>query len=132
MTPASLRTVRIGRKPTPNEREARFRALGPLAARYGRFPKGTVLPETQVVSCPRVKVGDLPEGFLKKNHIERLEHDQTLPSCCRHPERHEVEGRKSHPDEPVTDVYVFYCSCGKRHRFFCVGEKDVRPEWGAI
>lgn len=125
-----LRKIKLGRNLSPAEREERYRRLGPLAARHGRFAKGAVLPETQVQSCPRVKVADLPEGHLKQNHIEALEHNQKIASCCRHPENHEVEGFKSHPEEKVTDIYVFHCPCGKKHRFFCVGEGDERPEWG--
>lgn len=131
-TPHSLRTGKLGRALTPNEIEAKYRALGPIAARHGRFAKGTILPETQVSSCPRVKVADLPVGFLKQKHIEGFEQNQLLASCCRHPENHEVEGFKSHPDEPVTDIYKFYCSCGRTHHIFCVGDTDPqRPEWSA-
>jgi hypothetical protein len=108
-----------------------FAGLGPFAERYGNLPKGTILPETQRAACPRVKVGDLPDGFLKKNHIEALEHNQKIRSCCRHPENHEVEARKSHPDEKVPDIYVFHCTCGRKHRFFCAGLGDERPMWDA-
>ena len=104
-------------------------ALGPIQERHGDYPKGTVLPETQVPHSPRRKVADFPEGHLKQNHIDALEQNQKISSCCRHPENHEVEARKSHPDEPAPDVYIFYCPCGKKHRFFCVGINDVRPEW---
>lgn len=101
----------------------------PLVQRHGSFPKGTVLPETQVSHCPRRRVSDFKPGFLKTSHIEHLEHNQKLASCCRHPENHEVEAFKSHPEEPAADIYVFYCTCGRKHRFFCVGAEDVRPEW---
>lgn len=106
-------------------------ALGPFAARYGNVPKGTVLPETQVQACPRVKVADLPEGHLKPNHIAALEQNQKIASCCRHPENHEVEALKSHPDEQLADIYIFHCTCGRKHRFFCVGAFDTRPFWAA-
>lgn len=95
------------------------------------WPKGKVLPETQVQACPKVKVADLPEGFLKKKHIEHLEQNQKIASCCRHPENHEVEAFKSHPEEKAPDVYVFHCTCGKKHRFLCVGLEDERPMWSA-
>jgi hypothetical protein len=92
-----------------------------------------VLPQTQVQACPRVKVADLPEGFLKQNHIEGLEQNQLIASCCRHPENHEVEARKSHPDEPAPDIYIFHCDkCQRKHQFFCVGATDdKRPMWAA-
>lgn len=109
--------------------EQRLRELGPIAVRHGLYPKGTVLPETQVAACPRVKVADFPEGYLKQNHIEALEQNQLISSCCRHPENHEVEARKSHPDEKAPDIYIFHCTCGRQHRFFCVGQTDRRPVW---
>lgn len=96
----------------------------PLAA-----VKGEVFPETTVPHAPRRRVADFPEGFLKQNHIEALEHNQKIASCCRHPENHEVEAFKSHPDEKVPNIYIFYCTCGRKHRFFCVGLEDDRPDW---
>lgn len=125
MRPHSLSTARLGEPARP-----KF-VPGSLEDRHGPFRKGTVLPETQVIACPRVKVADFPDGFLKQSHIEALEHNQKIASCCRHPENHEVEAFKSHPDEKAPDVYVFHCSCGKRHRFFCVGRTDIRPMWDA-
>lgn len=109
----------------------RFKALGPFAERHGNFPKGTVLPDTQVQACPRVRVADLPDGHLKQRHIEHLEQNQQIAGCCRHPENHEVEARKSHHDEQVPDIYIFHCPCGRKHRFFCVGMTDTRPVWDA-
>lgn len=128
MTPHSLGTITIGAAKTPAQKltEAGW------AGRHGKYPKGTVLPETQVAACPRVRVADLPEGFLKQTHIEHMEQNQLIASCCRHPENHEVEARKSHPDEQAPDIYVFHCKCGKKHRFFCVGmTDDNRPTWDA-
>jgi hypothetical protein len=91
-----------------------------------------VLPETQVPACPRVKVADLPEGFVKQKWIDQQEQNQQIASCCRHPENHEIEARKSHPDEQAPDIYIFHCTCGKRHIKFCVGQTDdKRPMWAA-
>lgn len=103
-------------------------------ARYGHYPKGTVLPETNVQACPRRKVADFPEGFIPARYYERnLEQNQLIRSCCRHPENHEIEARKSHPDEPVPDIYVFHCTCGRKHTRFFIGEYDRegerRPIW---
>lgn len=133
MKPHSLQTVVLGNTKTPAEIKAEQLAVGGWAARHGmHWPKGTVLPETQVLACPRVKVEDLPVGFLKQNHIERLEQDQKLASCCRHPENHFVEAFKSHPNEVAPDIYVFHCDkCKRRHRFLCVGLTDHRPVWSA-
>lgn len=128
MKPHSLSTLSISEQKT----RAQKLADAGWAGRHGLYwPKGTVLPETQVSACPRVKVADLPEGFLKQNHIDALEQNQKIASCCRHPENHEVEARKSHPDEVAPDIYVFHCSCGRKHRFFCVGKTDERPMWDA-
>lgn len=131
MKPHSLRTVQRSYTISDDER---FRRLGPIAARHGRFPKGTVLPETQVGACPRVKISDFPPGFIPPRYYEKnLEHNQQAQSCCRHPEHHEVEARKSHPDEEVPDIYKFYCTCGRTHVRFFVGEtdKEPRPVWEA-
>lgn len=126
--PHSLGTITISKAKTPAQRKAEQGWAG----RHGyHWPKGTVLPETQVPACPRVRVADLPEGFLKQNHIEGLERNQKIASCCRHPENHEVEALRSHPDEPAPDIYVFHCQCGKKHRFLCAGATDERPEWKA-
>lgn len=125
MQPHSLGTIEIGlpqKTAAQLEAEARFKAR--LANR-----KGQVLPETQVQACPRRKVSDFPPDHLKPNHIAHLEQNQMIASCCRHPENHEVEARKSHPDEPAPDIYIFYCGCGRKHRFFCVGQTDKRPVW---
>lgn len=129
MTPHSLGSISIAATITPAQRKA----AGGWAARHGgSWPKGTVLAETQVQACPRVRVADLPEGHLKQNHIDHLEQNQMIASCCRHPENHEVEARKSHPDEQAPDIYIFHCHCGKKHRFFCVGRTDDnRPVWDA-
>jgi len=115
--------------PSPTER---FKALGPIAARHGRFEKGTVLPETQVIACPRVKMADLPERHIPPKYYEKnLEQNQLLAHCCRHPENHEVEARKSHPDEDVPDIYIFYCTCGRKHVRWLIGATDdvPRPLW---
>jgi hypothetical protein len=130
MQPHSLATINLSNAKTPAQR---LKEQG-WAGRHGyTWPKGTALPPTQVQACPRVKVADLPEGFLKQNHIEGLEQNQLIASCCRHPENHEVEARKSHPDEPAPDIYIFHCDkCQRKHVYFCVGATDdKRPMWNA-
>lgn len=134
--PHSLTTYSIKpprRKPLPRSLEARF----------GPFAKGAQLPETTTPVCPRVKIADLPEDFLKAKWFQALEHNQKIAHCCRHPENHEVAAFKSHPDEKTPDIYIFYCNgvdaMGRRHhdgdklhRFFCVGATDdKRPYWEA-
>jgi len=125
--PHSLNTINISNAKTPAQRKTE----GGWATRHGKFAKGAVLPETMVQACPRVRVADLPEGFLKTSHIEHLEHNQQISGCCRHPENHEVEALKSHPSEQAPDIYVFHCHCGRKHRFLCVGLTDERPSWDA-
>jgi hypothetical protein len=130
MKPHSLQSVQR----TPLSPSERFKANGPIAARHGRFPKGTVLPETQVIACPRVKVADLPEGFIPTKYYEQnLEQNQQIAHCCRHPENHEIEARKSHPDEEAPDIYIFYCTCGRKHVRWMLGITDdvARPIWSA-
>lgn len=130
MKPHSLQSVQRA-APSPSER---FKALGPIAARHGRFQKGTVLPETQVPACPRVKVADLPEGFIPAKYYEKnLEQNQLLAGCCRHPENHEIEARKSHPEEEAPDIYIFHCTCGRKHVRWLIGAIDdvARPVWSA-
>jgi len=127
--PHSLSSVqRIA--PSKNDK---FKALGPIAARHGRFEKGAILPETRVLACPRVRVEDFPDGFIPTKYIEGLEHNQKIPSCCRHPENHEIEAHKSHPDEEMPDIYIFICSCGRNHRRLLLGSVDdvARPVWDA-
>src|SRR3954466_10950099 len=86
---------------------------------------------THVLACPRIKVAKLG-NLLPVKYLQALEHNQQISSCCRHPENHEVEALKSHPDEKAADIYVFHCTCGKKHRFFCVGATDdKRPMWDA-
>lgn len=132
MTPHSLGKIALSNRKSPAQKAAELAALGPIVQRHGLYPKGTVLPETQVPACPRVKVADLPEGFLKIKWIEQQEHNQLIASCCRHPENHEIEARKSHPDEKAPDIYIFHCQCGRRHIKFCLGATDdERPVWEA-
>lgn len=119
--PSRLSTVRLT---TPEPVPA------PFVKRHGHFPKGTVLPETLVPHCPKRKVADFPKGFIPPRLYERnLEQNQQLAQCCRHPENHEIEALKSHPDEPCADIYIFHCGCGRKHRVLCVGTGDVRPMW---
>ena len=119
---------------TPDEQ---FAALGPHAKRFGRVKRdehGNKLPfpETNVQACPPVKMKDFPPGFIPERlYGKNLEQNQQIASCCRHPENHMIEARKSHPDEIAPDIYVFHCNCGRKHRVFCVGTGDERPMWSA-
>lgn len=130
MKPHSLAVASISSARTPAQKAA---DRG-WAARHGyNWSRGTVLPATRVPACPRVKVSDLPEGFLPQKYFEALEHNQLIASCCRHPENHEISAYKSHPDEQAPDIYHFHCDkCGRTHIRFCVGLTDPhRPVWQA-
>jgi hypothetical protein len=81
-----------------------------------------------VQACQRYPVKKL-FGLLPAKYIEALEQNQKISSCCRHPENHDIEAFKSKPDEKAPDIYVFHCTCGRRHTRFCVGGNDVRPVW---
>lgn len=87
------------------------------------------LPETQVPACPRRAVKAFPPGAIPAKFKEYLEHNQKIASCCRHPEDHDIEARKSRPEETAPDIYIFHCTCGRKHTIFCVGSGDPRPHW---
>ncbi len=130
-TPTQLAVITLTNKKTPAQKRA---AQSTFLREFGdRVPKGTVLPEVEhVLVCPPVKVADLPEGHIKPKWIEQQEHNQQIASCCRHPENHTIEAWKTHPDEEAPNVYIFRCTCGRKHTKFCVGETDDhRPMWNA-
>lgn len=79
-----------------------------------------------IPACPRVHISKVKNWPLK--YIEKLEQNQKLPSCCRHPENHDVEAFKSVESEPGPDIFISHCTCGRRHIYFCVGS-GVRPFW---
>jgi hypothetical protein len=73
--------------------------------------------------------------------IEALEQNQQIASCCRHPENHEIAAYYSSAEDEakgIPDIYIFFCTCGRAHRRFCIGgskdpvTKEVthpRPFW---
>jgi hypothetical protein len=61
---------------------------------------------SHVQACPRIKVAKLG-NLIPTKYLEALEHNQQIASCCRHPENHEIEAFKSHPDEKAPDIYIF-------------------------
>ena len=89
---------------------------------------GTPKPETITPACPRYPVAKLGT-LIPTRYLETLEHNQKIASCCRHPENHDIEAFRSHPDETAPDIYIFHCTCGRRHRRFCAGAGDIRPQW---
>lgn len=84
------------------------------------------------LACPRLAVAKLVR-LLPPKYIERLERDQKIAHCCRHPENHSVEAWFTNAVDEANgtpDLYIFHCTCKKQHRFFCVGSGE-RPIWGA-
>lgn len=92
------------------------------------------------VACKRVKVSKV-KSLLPIRYIEALEQNQKIASCCRHPENHEIEAWYSTPEWKdlhwdaerncgVPDIYIFHCTCGRKHRRVCMGKTDFdRPFW---
>ena len=81
-----------------------------------------------VLACPRHPVAKL-DRLLPIKFIEALEQNQQIASCCRHPENHDIEAWRSSENETVPDIYIFHCTCGRRHVRFCIGGGDARPFW---
>ena len=84
-----------------------------------------------VLACQRMKVADVPVKIPVK-YFEVLEQNQLIRSCCRHPEEHDIEAFFSSEEQAATglpDIYIFHCTCGRKHRRFCVGGGDARPFW---
>jgi len=93
-----------------------------------------------VLACKRYPVAKLAH-LIPLKYIEELEHNQQISSCCRHPENHEIEAFYSSAEERwrdkdsavdmpnPPDIYIFHCTCGKKHSRFCIGHDDVRPFW---
>lgn len=94
----------------------------------------------QHLACPPYPVAKLG-ALLPMKYIEALEHNQQIASCCRHPEDHTIEAWYSSDadrDRGVPDIYIFTCTCGRKHRRFCIGGSagsgpnaplEERPFW---
>lgn len=94
----------------------------------------------QYLACPPYPVAKLGT-LIPTKYIEALEQNQKIASCCRHPENHTLEAwysSETDRDLKVPDIYIFTCSCGKKHRRFCVGGSagsgpapvlEERPFW---
>jgi hypothetical protein len=84
-----------------------------------------------VLACPRRPLRKVAH-LIPLKYIENLEHNQKIASCCRHPENHDIEAWYSceaERDKGTPDIYINYCTCGRRHVRFCVGGGDTRPFW---
>lgn len=111
----------------PSEREA-ANAKPPVIP--VKLPK-VLQPETRVLVCKRRPVASFPQGYIPWQMMEPMEHNQTIASCCRHPENHDIEAWKSNPSLKGPDQYIFICSCGKKHVNWVLAEKCsyLLPEW---
>lgn len=98
-------------------------------------------PRSHLPICKRVKVATI-QHMLPIRYIEALEQNQKISSCCRHPENHEIEALRSNDRQRAPDIYIFHCTCGRKHRRFCVGQSSIaldgaviaeerRPVWDA-
>jgi hypothetical protein len=88
-------------------------------------------PKPHALACKRVPARKVWR-LLPAKYYESLEQNQKLLSCCRHPENHDIEAWYSSEEDRakrIPDIYILYCTCGRRHRRFCVGMGDVRPFW---
>jgi hypothetical protein len=84
-----------------------------------------------IIACERIPVEKV-KHFVPDHYRENLEHNQKLASCCRDTENHEIEALYSSEADAkkgIPDIYIMHCSCGRKHRTFCVGGGDVRPFW---
>jgi hypothetical protein len=84
-----------------------------------------------ILACKRHPLAKLAH-LIPIKYIENLEHNQKIASCCRHPENHDIEAWYSceaEAEKGTPDIYINYCTCGRRHVRFCVGGGDVRPFW---
>jgi len=98
-----------------------------LVTSTGKIPADLV-KETRALACKRIAVKKVA-SLIPQKFFEAMEHNQQLASCCRHPENHDIEAWRSKPDEYAPDIYIFFCSCGRQHRRFCIGGGDERPHW---
>lgn len=84
------------------------------------------------LACERQPVKKLL-SLLPVRYLEALEQNQQIASCCRHPEDHDIEAfysSEAQKESGIPDIYIFHCTCGRKHRRFCVGSTDVdRPWW---
>lgn len=91
------------------------------------------------LACPRYPVAKL-EGLIPAKYLISLEENEKLAACCRKPREHDIEAfYSSEADKArtVPDIYVLHCTCGRKHRRFCVGgsmgsgatDTHPRPFW---
>jgi hypothetical protein len=82
------------------------------------------------LACKRHPVAKLLH-LLPPKYLTQLETNEKLEACCRRPIEHDIEAFYSPlgERENVPDIYIMHCTCGRKHRRFCVGGGDQRPMW---
>jgi hypothetical protein len=86
--------------------------------------------QPQAIACKRYPVAKLLH-LLPSKYLTQLETNEKLEACCRRPIEHDIEAFYSPlgERENVPDIYIMHCTCGRKHRRFCVGGGDQRPMW---
>lgn len=94
--------------------------------------------DNHFLACPRHPVAKLLD-LLPAKYLTSLEQNEKLAGCCRRPIEHEIEAFYSSAADKargVPDIYVLHCTCGRKHRRFCVGGSigsnaatEPRPFW---
>lgn len=78
--------------------------------------------QSQALACRRYPVAKLLDR-IPVHMLERLEQDQQIASCCRHPENHDIEAWYSDARDAekgmAPDIYIFMCKE--------VHEDSIRP-----
>lgn len=94
--------------------------------------------DNHFLACPRYPVAKLLNQLPSK-YLTSLEGNEKLADCCRRPREHDIEAfysKKADKERGVPDIYVLHCTCGRKHRRFCVGgsigsgaDTEYRPFW---
>lgn len=94
--------------------------------------------DTQSPACPRIAVKKV-RHLLPDKFLTQLELNEKIADCCRRPIEHDIEALySSRADKArgVPDIYILTCTCGRKHRRFCVGGSmnsgaatEPRPFW---
>lgn len=81
--------------------------------------------------CPEVKAEGGPAKIPDKwwdTFTNPIRHN-LLEECCRRKDTKTITAFRSNRRQYAPDVYIFKCTCGRKHPIFCVGGGDTRPVW---
>ena len=79
-----------------------------------------------------ISTGTVRRNLLPLKFVERLEQDQTLSHCCRHPENHSIEAWFTTAIDELRgtpDLYLLRCTCRRVHKRLMCGDGQIRPVW---